>query len=78
MFEKILISLLSDLVSWLYAKALFEQEIKKENQSIDKKKNKLKEVVNEMFDGQPVTKEQKEKFQKAVSDFIGTGNGVGL
>lgn len=72
---------MTQLVSWFYNKALTQKkehdEIKKENQSIDQKKEKLKEVVSEMFDGQPVTKEQKEKFQKAVSDFIKSNNNNG-
>lgn len=82
MLERIITTVLTHLVSWLFTKGLEHfNKLQEKNDSegvIDEKLKTLKVAYKEAFNGEPITKEQRAKLNKAVADFIRnpTSNGV--
>jgi uncharacterized protein YgfB (UPF0149 family) len=79
---QLLEKIISALASWLMAKLLefiHGQEKKaKTEKDIDHKLKDFKEAYKEAFDGNEITPEQRQKLQKAISDFIRSPSGSGL
>jgi hypothetical protein len=73
-----LIRILTSLATWLVSKAMEKVNEKKEqiasDKEIDDRLNALKEAYKEAIDGKPITKEQRERLNGAVSDFIRGGS----
>lgn len=80
MLERIIIQLLTLLAQWLYNKGLEKykkNETKEQAEAeIDAKSKKVKEVSKEVFNGEPVTKEDRSKINSAIREFLRpTGDG---
>lgn len=77
----IVVSLMTSFTSWLVTMGLQKihgkQEKAQTDKDIDQKLSKFKEAYKEAFNGQPVTPEQKQKLNSAISDFL-RGDGHGL
>jgi hypothetical protein len=80
--ERILIALLTQLgsavLSWVIAKRGKKQIEAVGEAEIDARLVAVKAAYSEALDGKPVTKEQREKINRAISDFIRGGSTTGL
>lgn len=82
MISKILFAVLTKLGSLLITE-LFKYRAKKETEAaaetaIDDRLAKVKAITTEVLDGKPMTKEQREKFNSAISDFLRGGSNGGV
>lgn len=79
--SNIIVTLLTKLTSWLFAKGLEKlhgaQQKAATEQEIDKKLSTFKQVYKDAFNGDKVTKEDRKKLNAAISDFL-RGDGHGL
>lgn len=78
MIERIIISILTNLGSWLLTKGLAWLQRREEKHTsekeIDARVGKVKAAIMEVQDGKPATPEQKEKFKAAVRELIRGGS----
>lgn len=74
----LLIKILTSLATWFASKVMEKVNEKREqvasDQEIDDRLKALKEAYKEAIDGKPITKEQRERLNGAVSDFIRGGS----
>jgi hypothetical protein len=70
------------VLSWLFTKGLELYHSKRSSmesdQAIDAHLKAFKAAYKDAFNGQPVTKEQREKLNQAIADFIRNPHGGGL
>lgn len=82
MLERIIISLLtavgSRLLTWVLEKNSKKAQTPINEAIIDERLKAVKDSYVEGFDGKPITKEQREKINKAISNFIRSSAGRGL
>lgn len=82
MIEKIIIEIVTRLVSWLYARGLVavkEAQAKKEAEAdIDARLEKFNEAFKGAFNGEPVTDEERKRLNQAAADFIRGSSSRGL
>lgn len=75
MIERIVIALITHfgakLLTWVIQKTAKNQLDAVAEVEVDQKLVKLKAAYTEALDGSPVTKEQREELNKAITDFIG-------
>jgi len=80
LIERIIISILTKLGSWLLTKGLewFQkrEQQKADEATIDAKVSRVKAAYASVVDGTPMTPEQRREFNAAVSDLI-RGNTTG-
>lgn len=73
------LEMLTKLASWLYAEGLDHwnkgQDKSKSDDEIDAKLKRLKDAYKKAFDGDAVTKEEKDELKKALSAFLRSDNG---
>ena len=84
MIERIVVAILTRLGAWLYARALsvINERIKESadkaaaEAEIEAKTKRINRAYSEAFNGEPVSKEQREKLNREIADFLrGDGNG---
>lgn len=82
MIERIIIALMTKLVSWLFSKGLekihAEQAKQETNRDIDARLKAFKDAYREAFDGKEITLEQRQKLRTSIADFIRGNNSGGL
>lgn len=73
---------MTKLTSWLLAKgleAIHGKELEAStDQSIDQRLTAFKAAYKDAFNGKPVTPEQRQKLNQAISDFISGNTSDGL
>lgn len=82
MFEKIITSILTNLASkfltWVLEYFKGKQQQKDTNEDIDQRLDQVKQAYKEAFNGEPVSKEQRQKLNQSLADFIRNPNNGGL
>lgn len=78
MLEKIITYLITNLLSWLYAKALERHAKKTSEKIIDQKLEALKEASKDAFNGKPISKDELDRLNNAIANFIRSPNNNGL
>jgi heme oxygenase len=80
LIERIIVAVMTKLVSWLLSKGL--EKLHGVNGSLETKRDidarlkSFKDAYKEAFDGTEITPEQRAKLRQSIADFIrGTGNG---
>jgi hypothetical protein len=70
--------LIAKFAAWLFDKSLvlFEEKLQREKteNQIDRDLENLEHAYKEAINGQPITKEQREKINRAISNFIRPNN----
>lgn len=78
----IVVQLITNLGSWLMARALEAIHSKQQQAStdsqIDQRLAGVKAAYKEAFNGQPVTPDQRAKLNQAIADFIRGPSGTGV
>lgn len=84
MIERIVVSILTNLGTWLLGKVLEmiqkrqleDAADKKVSEEIDRRLDAMKDALKESLDGEEITPEQSAKLKRAISDFIRGPSGV--